>query len=65
MVVTISGDVDGNFKVQLNDLVSLAHAYGSKLGDSNWNPNADIDGNLVVGLSDLVMLAQHYGQHYP
>jgi parallel beta-helix repeat protein len=65
VTVTISGDIDGNFIVQLQDLVFLAQAYGSKSGDANWNPNADIDGNNVVGLSDLVALAQHYGQHYP
>jgi hypothetical protein len=65
IIVTIAGDIDGNFKVQLADLVLLAHAYGSKPGDSNWNPNADIDGNLIVGLSDLVILAQNYGQGYP
>jgi parallel beta-helix repeat protein len=65
ITVTIPGDIDGNFKVQLADLVTLAKAYGSKPGDSNWNPNADIDGNGVVGLSDLVILARHYGQHYP
>lgn len=63
--VTIPGDVNGDFTVGLIDLVNLAIAYGSKLGDSDWNPNADIDGNSAVGLSDLVMLAQHYGQHYP
>jgi hypothetical protein len=65
IVVTIPGDIDGNFKVSLADLVILAHAYGSKPGDSNWNPNADIDGNNIVGLSDLVILAQNYGQQYP
>lgn len=64
IVVTVPGDIDGNFKVQLNDLVLLAQAYGSKPGDSKWNPNADIDSNLAVGLSDLVILAQHYGEQY-
>jgi hypothetical protein len=63
-VLTIPGDVDGNFQVQLADLVTLAKAYSSKPGSPNWNPNADIDGNGAVGLSDLVILAQHYGQHY-
>jgi hypothetical protein len=63
--VTIPGDVNGDFKVNLADLVALAQAYGSKPADSNWNSNADIDGNRIVGLSDLVILAQHYGQHYP
>lgn len=65
IVITIPGDIDGDFAVKLADLVLLAKAYGSKPGDSNWNPNADIDGNFVVGLSDLVKLAIHYGQHYP
>jgi hypothetical protein len=59
---SIPGDLNGDSKVSLADLVILALAYGSKPGDSNWNPNADIDGNLVVGLSDLVILAQNYGR---
>jgi hypothetical protein len=63
--VTIPGDIDGNYRVQLADLVLLASAYGSKSGDPRWNPNADIDNSGMVGLSDLVILAQHYGQHYP
>jgi hypothetical protein len=60
--VTIPGDIDGNFWVQLADLVLLAKAYGSRPGDLNWWPNADIDNSGVVGLSDLVILALHYGQ---
>ena len=65
IIVTIPGDINGDFTVGLKDLVILADAYGSKPGDPKWNPNADIAGNGVVGLSDLVILAQHYGQHYP
>jgi hypothetical protein len=65
VTVTIPGDINGDFKVGLTDLVLLAQAYGSKLSDPNWNPTADIDGNGVVGLSDLVILAQQYGQNYP
>jgi hypothetical protein len=65
IVLTIPGDVDGNFQVQLADLVILAKTYGSKPADTNWNPNADIDSNGAVGLPDLVILANHYGKHYP
>jgi hypothetical protein len=63
--VTIPGDLNGDFKVGLEDLVILAQAYGSKPGDAKWNPNADIDDTSVIGLTDLVILATHYGQHYP
>jgi parallel beta-helix repeat protein len=65
VAVTIPGDLNGDFKVSLADLVILAIAYGSRPGDPGWNPNADIDGNSVVGLSDLVILANHYGQQFP
>jgi hypothetical protein len=59
-IVTVTGDVDGDFAVKLADLVILARAYSSKPGDQSWNPNADIDGNGLVGLSDLVILSRHY-----
>jgi len=65
VVVTIPGDLDGNFAVQLVDLVILARAYGSQPGEQNWNSNADIDGNNIVGLSDLVMMARNYGKAQP
>jgi parallel beta-helix repeat protein len=65
VTVTVAGDLDGNFAVQLNDLVTLAKAYGSKPGEPNWNPNADLDNNGVVGLPDLVALAKNYGKTDP
>jgi hypothetical protein len=65
VTLTIPGDISGDYKATLSDLVLLAIAYGSHPGYSNWNPNADMDDNGVVGLSDLVILALHYGQHYP
>jgi hypothetical protein len=34
-------DINKNGTVNLNDLVLLALAFGSKLGDPNWNPSAD------------------------
>ena len=63
--VTIPGDINGDFNVQLLDLVLFATAYNSYLGEPKWNPNADIDNNLVANLADLVIVAKHYGQHYP
>jgi hypothetical protein len=61
----LPGDINQDGKVALLDLVILANAYGSRQGDTRWNPNADIDHNGSVGLTDLVIVALHYGQHYP
>lgn len=62
VVITISGDINGDSKVSLQDLTLLAVAFASNPIDAKWNPNADIDSNNVVGLSDLVLLAQNYGK---
>jgi thiol-disulfide isomerase/thioredoxin len=72
-IIRIPGDINGDGKVNLEDLVLLALAYGSHCANyhyqgepasPNWNPNADINGDGIVSLADLVILAQHYGQHY-
>ena len=67
--VTIPGDINGDFKVSLVDLVFLANAYGTTPASGGtagaphaWNPYADIDNSGAVGLTDLVILALHYGQ---
>ena len=69
IVVSIPGDITGDFTVGLKDLVILAQSYGAKPTDPRWSNvqtrNADINNNGVVGLTDLVILAMHYGQHYP
>jgi hypothetical protein len=63
--VTILGDVNGDFEVQLDDLLLLARAFGTQPGDAVWNSDADIDGNGEVRLVDVVTLAYNYGKHYP
>jgi hypothetical protein len=68
VTVTIPGDFNGDFKVNLSDLVILANAYGTTpasphgTGSHQWNPNVDTG---AVNLADLVILATHYGEHYP
>lgn len=63
--LTILGDTNGDFTVNLQDLVLLANAYGSTPTSAKWNANADINNDNSVDLMDLVTLALHYGQHYP
>jgi hypothetical protein len=61
----IPGDLNGDFRVDSEDLNLLAEAYGSKAGGAQWDANADINRDGVVGLLDLTILALYYGQHYP
>jgi hypothetical protein len=63
--IKIFGDINGDGGVNLQDLVLLAQAYGSHVGDPNYNPEADFSNDGIIGLTDLVTCAIHYGQSLP
>jgi hypothetical protein len=54
---TVRGDTNLDWKVDFNDLLSLAQAYG---GTGGW-ANGDFEGDANVGFNDLLSLAQNYG----
>jgi parallel beta-helix repeat protein len=65
VTLTISGDLNGDFTVDVYDAILLAGAYNSKLGSPDWNPNIEINNDGIVDIYDAVILANYYGQHYP
>jgi hypothetical protein len=52
--IKMLGDVDGDGRVGLTDLVIIGQVYGSTPSSPNWVPDADLDGDNKVGLTDLV-----------
>ena len=63
--VSIAGDLNGDFTVDIYDAILLAGAYNSVPMSMNWKPNADINGDNIVDIYDAIILANHYNQHYP
>jgi hypothetical protein len=59
--VTIPGDVDADFDVDLYDAVKLLVRYGAEEGEPDYDPNCDIDGDGDIDLYDAVILLNHYG----
>ena len=52
-------------KVDMPDIVAFAAAYGTKIGDTHWNPKADIAYPYgAVNLLDLVTAISHYNRTY-
>jgi hypothetical protein len=49
------GDIDGDFSVSVNDIITLLGAWGSH------DDSADLDQSGTVGLSDLLVLLGHWG----
>jgi hypothetical protein len=64
-IVTIPGDVNGDFQVDIYDAIKLAGMYNMNSTSLTWNANIDINGDNVVDIYDAIILANHYNQHYP
>ncbi len=65
IIITVPGDADGDFGVDLYDAVKLLVRYGSEEPDPLYDPNCDIDNDGEIFLYDAVILLTHYGQKYP
>jgi hypothetical protein len=66
------GDPTPDGKVDFNDLMVFATAYGSESGDPNWNDICDICGYLgdpnpdgQINFDDLMLFATNYGKECP
>jgi len=63
---SLPADINDDGSVNLLDALTLATAFGSKLGDNNWNPDADISPPYgTVDILDVIAFAQHFGETYP
>lgn len=56
-------DINGDGKVDIIDLASVAVAWGTCPGDPRWNPKCDIDGNGVVNIMDIALVALDFGKY--
>ena len=57
----IFGDTDLDGDVDMVDVTAVKAAYGSQLGDPNYNIMADMDVNGLVDFWDLTFVKYHYG----
>jgi hypothetical protein len=60
----LPGDINGDGKVDWQDLALLGLAYNSSPGDRNWNPAADLNGDGKVDWQDLAIFGLYYGKSY-
>lgn len=55
------GDINGDNKITVTDLVIICKAFGSKPRDANWNPDADLNDDGKVTVTDLMIASQNFG----
>jgi hypothetical protein len=61
VTVTITGDVNGDFKVDISDVTKIARKYTSKRGDSRYDATYDLNDDGVISIIDLVTCTSHFG----
>jgi hypothetical protein len=59
------GDLNGDGFRNVSDFTLFAAAFGSQLGDPDYNPDADLDGNGIVNVTDFTQFAGVYGVPCP
>lgn len=59
------GDINGDRKIDILDVVAATSIYGSREGDPNWNPECDVASPWgVIDILDIVVITSRYGQTY-
>lgn len=62
VIISILGDVNGDFTDDIFDVVLVATAFGSEAGDENWNANADFNEDSIIDIYDVVTVAKNFGK---
>jgi hypothetical protein len=57
-------DLNGDWKVNILDLMRVARSYGSMAGKPNYSFDFDFNLDLAVNIYDLYDIAKDYGQEY-
>ena len=58
------GDVTGDAKVRVDDVLFVAILFGSDRGDDNWDSRADVIYDSQIRVDDQLEVASHFGATY-
>lgn len=56
------GDLNGDGKVDMRDIATVAAAFGSSPGRPRWNPISDVNGDGRVDMRDIATVARRFGE---
>lgn len=62
MKLPLPGDINSDDEVGPADFALLAAAFGSFVGDPNYDANADLNGDGEVGPADFAILSANFGR---
>jgi subtilisin family serine protease len=59
-LILLAGDFSLDNIVDIDDLLIIRNAYGTRPGDDYWNPLVDVNQDEKIGIVDLVYMARNY-----
>jgi len=62
VLVTFPGDVNGDGKVRVDDVLAVALAFGSDYPEPPYEANLDINGDQKIRVDDILTAALNFGQ---
>jgi len=65
VLVTIAGDVNGDWRVDGKDIAMIAKCFNAVVGQPNYVPNADINNDGKIDGKEIALVSKYYGTHYP
>jgi len=60
--IILPGDVDHDADVDVVDATLVNLAYGTIIGDPDYNPDADLNGDGIVDIADLTIVCYNLGK---
>ena len=61
--IKMLGDITGDDIIDVYDITAACLAYGSRIGDPNWNEEADLSPEWgIIDIYDIVTLCAYYGR---
>ncbi|HYB68378.1 MAG TPA: CARDB domain-containing protein, partial [Candidatus Acidoferrales bacterium] len=60
--INLLGDVNGEGKVDMNDIMTILNAFGSYPGHARWNAACDLNQDGRIDLADIVLALMNFGK---
>jgi len=57
-------DVNGDGKIDIRDIASVAKAFGTSTGDPRWDPTVDFNSDGKIDIADIASSARIFGTAY-
>jgi len=64
ILVTLLGDVNGDRKVRVDDVLAVALSFGLSEGDPGWNPSYDLNDDGKIRVDDILIVAEEFGDEW-